>query len=317
MSHLRAAEWINLLTFFSFTILACIWPKLHRARRTKAAAIGAAGLAITLSAALILPRLAAPLGTSVTRDWIPYLLLLMFYWQAGQFVTRADAEFEARLEWWDRRLVAPWLQWCGRHSRGTWILSYLELSYMFCYASLPLGLASLYFLRQGRAADHFWTVVLLATYPSYGMLPFLQTRPPRSLGEKWSAGLPHSKIRALNLEILQHASIHANTFPSSHARYLVHQIRRMEDGRLWTWRKTFPTNAAMFWRCWATCTATMPMRAPPDCFRTNGCASISSAASPLWTSCISGWRRSWRSTRLNRTLAWVKPLPICYATGKR
>jgi PAP2 superfamily protein len=216
MSHLRAAEWINLLTFFSFTILACIWPKLHRARRTKAAAIGAAGLAITLSAALILPRLAAPLGASVTRDWIPYLLLLMFYWQAGQFVTRADAEFEARLEWWDRRLVAPWLQWCGRHSRGTWILSYLELSYMFCYASLPLGLASLYFLRQGRAADHFWTVVLLATYPSYGMLPFLQTRPPRSLGEKWSAGLPHSKIRALNLEILQHASIHANTFPSGH-----------------------------------------------------------------------------------------------------
>ncbi len=216
MWHLRAAEWINVLAFSSFTMLACLWPELNRARRTKAAAIGAAGLAITLSAALILPRLAAPLAASVIRDWIPYLFLLMFYWQAGQFVTRADTEFEARLEWWDQRIVAPWLQWCGRYRRGTWILGYLELAYAFCYASLPLGLASLYLLHQGREANHFWTVVLLATYPSYGMLPFVQTRPPRSVGEKWSAGLPSSRIRVLNLGILRHASIHANTFPSGH-----------------------------------------------------------------------------------------------------
>jgi membrane-associated phospholipid phosphatase len=48
------------------------------------------------------------------------------------------------------------------------------------------------------------------------MLPFLQTRPPRAIGEKWSARLPHTKIRAFNLGILRHASIHANTFPSGH-----------------------------------------------------------------------------------------------------
>ena len=216
MVHLRAAEWINLLTFSSFTILGCIWRDLHRAKRTKAVAIGAAGLAITLFAALVVPRLVTPLAASVARDWIPYLLLLMFYWQAGQFVTLADTEFEARLEWWDRRLVAPWLNWCGRHRHGTWILGYLELAYVFCYVSLPLGLASLYLLRQGQQADQFWAVVLLATYPSYGVLPFLQTRPPRALGEKWSAGLPSSKVRAFNLRILQHASIHANTFPSGH-----------------------------------------------------------------------------------------------------
>jgi hypothetical protein len=175
-----------------------------------------AGLAITIFAAFVLPSLVAPLATSVTRDWIPYLFLLMFYWQAGQFVTRADVDFEARLEFWDRRLVAPWLEWCGSHPLGTCILGYLELAYVFCYASLPLGLASLYLLRQGRDADHFWTVVLLATYPPYGMLPFIQTRPPRSLGEKWSAVLPSSRIRAFNLWILRHASIHANTFPSGH-----------------------------------------------------------------------------------------------------
>ena len=216
MLHLRAAEWINLLTFSGFTILACFWRDLHQAKRTKTVAIGAAGLAITLSAGLVLPRLVAPLAASVARDWIPYILLLMFYWQAGQFVTHTDAGFEARLESWDRNLVAPWLVWCSTHRRGTWILAYLEFAYMFCYASLPLGLASLYLLRHGQQADHFWAVVLLATYPSYGVLPFLQTRPPRALGEKWTAGLPSSKIRAFNLGILRHASIQANTFPSGH-----------------------------------------------------------------------------------------------------
>jgi PAP2 superfamily len=216
MCHLRAAEWINLLAFSSYTTLAWRRRSLDQATRAKAILIGAVGLAITIFAALLPSRLLSPLAASVTRDWIPYLLLLMFYWQAGQFVTRADTAFEARLEYWDRRLVSPWLEWCVAHPLGTWILGYLELAYMFCYASLPLGLASFYFLHQERAADHFWTVVLLATYPSYGMLPFLQTRPPRALGEKWSAGLPSGRIRAFNLGILRHASIHANTFPSGH-----------------------------------------------------------------------------------------------------
>ncbi len=216
MLHLRAAEWSNLLTFASYTTLAWQRRSLDRERRAKAVLIGASGLAITIFAALLPSRLLSPLAASFTRDWIPYLLLLMFYWQAGQFVTRSDTAFEARLEYWDRRLVSPWLQRCMAHPLGTWILGYLELAYMFCYASLPLGLACFYFLHQEGAADHFWTVVLLATYPSYGMLPFLQTRPPRALGEKWSAGLPSGRIRAFNLGILRHASIHANTFPSGH-----------------------------------------------------------------------------------------------------
>jgi len=216
MMHLRVADWINLLAFSVYTALALGWRNLDRARRTKAAIIGTGGLTITAFAALVLPHLVTPLAASVTRDWIPYLLLLMFYWQAGQFVTRADVKFEARLESFDLRWVAPWLTWCARHPLGPWILGYLEVAYLFCYASLPLGLASLYLLRQGQQAGHFWTVVLLATYPAYGMLPFVQTRPPRALGEKWSAGLPYNSIRAFNLGILRHASIQANTFPSGH-----------------------------------------------------------------------------------------------------
>jgi hypothetical protein len=215
MLDLRSADWINIVAFSWFVILAWYRQGLDRKRRRKITAIGIGGLAIPIFAAFVLPLLAPRLAASVTRDWIPYLLLLMFYWQAGQFVTHADVEVEARLEQLDRRVVAPALEWCAGHRAGAWILTYLELAYLCCYISMPAGLATLYLLRQGYQADHFWTVVLLATYPCYGLLPFIQTRPPRVLGEKWSV-VPSGKVRAFNLWILRHASIHANTFQSAH-----------------------------------------------------------------------------------------------------
>jgi membrane-associated phospholipid phosphatase len=214
--HLRVAEWINLLAFLSFVALAWRRRYLDRPRRAKITAIGAAGLGVTLFVALILPHLVPPLAASVSRDWLPYPLLLLFYWQGGQFVTRADIWFEARLERLDRRLVPPVLEWCATNRLGLWFLGFLELAYLFCYASMPFGLAALYLLHKGGDADHFWTVVVLAAYGSYGMLPFIQMRPPRMLGEKWSGLVPSSKVRAFNLWVLRHASIHANTFPSGH-----------------------------------------------------------------------------------------------------
>lgn len=202
---------------FSWSIaLAWLRHDLSRFKRWKITSIGVGGLAIIIFTARILVRLVAPLPASVTRDWIPYLLLLMFYWQAGNFVTHSDTWLEEKLLELDSRVVAPFLGWCARHRAGTWILNYLELAYLFCYVSMPLGLAVVYLLRQGHEADRFWAIVLLATYPCYGLLAFLQTRPPRALEEKWMPPLPSSGVRAFNLWILRHASIHANTFPSAH-----------------------------------------------------------------------------------------------------
>jgi hypothetical protein len=213
--HLRTAEWINILAFSGFIILAWI-RGVNPARRSTITAVGAVGLAITLFASVAIPRWIAPLAASVSRDWIPYVLLLLFYWQAGQFVTRWDVAFESRLLGLDQRLATPPLEWCARRRAGAWILTYLEIAYLFCYVSMPLGIVALYLLRLGREAGYFWTVVLIATYASYGTLPFIQTRPPRALGEKWTATLPCGKVRQFNLWILRHASIHANTFPSAH-----------------------------------------------------------------------------------------------------
>jgi len=215
MPYLRAAEWIGIPAFSWLVVLA--WRRdLDGARRAKITALGACGLALTIFVPLGLPRLVAPLAASVTRDWIPLLLLLVFYRQAGQFVTHANTGFEERLERLDRRLVFPALEWCGRHAVGAWILTCLELAYMSYYVALPLAPAALYALGQGREGGRFWTVVLLASYGSLGLVPFIQMRPPRMLGEKCSVAPRLGKVRAFNLWILRRASIQANTFPSAH-----------------------------------------------------------------------------------------------------
>lgn len=213
---MRAAEWINILAFPCFVALAWCRRNLDAPRRAKITAIGLVGLSVTAITALVLPRVLDPFPASVIRDWVPYALLLMFYSQAGQFVTRVDVEFQGRLERLDSRIVAPAIEWCKSSGAGRWILTTLELAYLLCYVSMPMGLGAMYLMRMGWKADQFWFVVLLATYASYAMLPFIQTQPPRMLSEERSVQPPPNQVRVLNLWILRHASIHANTFPSAH-----------------------------------------------------------------------------------------------------
>ena len=216
MRGLRTPEWISMLAFFWFSMLACRRRALDRGRRAKIIALGFSGVAINIFAAVVLPRLASPGPASIVRDWIPYLFLFMFYSQGGQFVTGADVKLEEKLERLDSRIVAPLLEWCARRTAGIWILTYLEIAYLSYYPVLPLALAALYLSGRRAEAVTFWTVVLLAAYGSCGTLPFLQTRPPRMLGEKWSVPLPSGRVRALNLWILRQGSIQANTLPSAH-----------------------------------------------------------------------------------------------------
>jgi hypothetical protein len=86
---MRAAEWIQLLVFSYFIVLA--WMRvLPGNRRARVTALGAAGLGATLAGAWIVPRLVPPLAASVVRDWLPAALVLLVYRQAGEFFTRVD-----------------------------------------------------------------------------------------------------------------------------------------------------------------------------------------------------------------------------------
>lgn len=212
---MRSAEWIHIAVFSFFIVLA--WARrLPTPRRAKVTGISLAALGATLIAAYALPRLLAPLAVSVVRDWLPGALVLLVYWEAGEFFTKVDQRFQDRLEGIDARMIAPMLNWLSRHRAGFWISTYLELAYLLCYAMIPMSVAALYLLRLARYADSFWTVVLISTYLSYGALPFLQTLPPRMLEERWLEPSPPNPVRRFNLWILQHASIHVNTFPSAH-----------------------------------------------------------------------------------------------------
>ncbi len=215
MLHLRTSEWIAALAFISFIFLACR-PGLNVEKRRKIWSTGSWGLACILLAALFLPELVGAYSASIVRDWLPCLLVFLFYRQAGQFVTRPKLELEAQLERLDLILVAPCLEWCMRQSFAPWILNYLEASYLSYYPVMPFSAAALYLSGRRSEADLLWTVVLLATCASCGMLAFVPTRPPRLMGEKWSASLGSGKLRALNLWILRRGSVQTNTFPSGH-----------------------------------------------------------------------------------------------------
>src|SRR4030095_6347506 len=67
--------------------------------------------------------------------------------------------------------------------------------------------------------DRFWASVMTAAFVSYGMLPWIQTRPPRVVDDlDWRENSDAPVLlRRLNLWILGRASIQVNTVPSGHA----------------------------------------------------------------------------------------------------
>jgi membrane-associated phospholipid phosphatase len=94
------------------------------------------------------------------------------------------------------------------------LVEYLELSYLLCYAVVPAGFAWLILAGFADQASRFWSVVLLAAFLCYGVLPWLPTRAPRALeGER---GAWRSAVRRMNLAVLGRASVQWNTFPSGH-----------------------------------------------------------------------------------------------------
>jgi membrane-associated phospholipid phosphatase len=213
--EMSVSEWIHVVVFSVFTAVA--WVGKRRGRRlAKATIIGVVGLGLTISSAYLLSRWLPLSVVSVARDWLPSVLMLLVYRQTGEFFVRVDQRLQGRLERIDERALAPLLRWLSRRCARKLVAVCLEIAYLFCYPMIPMSLATLYVLGLRQHADHFWVIVLLSTYISYGLLSFAQTLPPRMLTEPWLKQLPANPVRALNLWILRHASIHANTFPSAH-----------------------------------------------------------------------------------------------------
>jgi hypothetical protein len=190
---------------------------LARSRQVTITVVGVIGVALTLLIPVFLAPWVDSTAARAFRDWVPVVLILLNYWQAGQFVTGTpNIQAESWLLRHDARFVAPVLRGWAQSAWGASIFAYLEIAYLAYYPFLPGAFAALLLVGGGRDVDRFWTIVLLAGYGACATLPFLQTRPPRVFDEKWSAGLPSGKIRAFNNWILRRGSIHVNTCPSAH-----------------------------------------------------------------------------------------------------
>lgn len=211
---MRAAEWIQLV-FVSILALAAWLRPLERVRRLRVSL-----LALMAIAAITASRLSAhwvsPLASSIIRDWLPAALLLVPYWQVGQFFAGPDPATQERLANFDRaffRLV-------GVHPTqariGRGLAAYFQLAYLMVYPLVPMSLVALYKTGMRGKVDSYWLVVLLTTYLSYGLTPFIRALPPRMLPGYNTFRMPRTRVGSLNRGLLDGAGIQAITCPSGH-----------------------------------------------------------------------------------------------------
>jgi len=154
----------------------------------------------------------------IVRDWQPLLQILLCYWLSGAFFVRPMPAAETWLARGDRWLFdrVGLSAWIDRSPRI--VLEILELAYLSVYFVLPLGFATALWLAAGTVdADRYWRVVMAAELACYGVLPWIQTRTPRALGDHLHIERRPVAIRRLNSLVLRHGSIQVNTFPSGHA----------------------------------------------------------------------------------------------------
>jgi membrane-associated phospholipid phosphatase len=141
---------------------------------------------------------------------LPPLALLASYWASGAQWVRPMERLEHFLLTSDERLRVPEIAAATPRP----LVEFQEFSYAAVYPLIPLALAVHYAVSPTADAERFWSVILITDYVCFGMLPWIQTRPPRALDPRppW-----HSSFRAFNVRLLGETSIGFNTVPSGHA----------------------------------------------------------------------------------------------------
>ena len=189
--------------FFGYVaVVAVLLRGLSPRRRPKVLA-GAAGGALVLAVSFALPE------DGFANVWLfPPAALLIGYWTSGLLFVAPMPRAERTLARIDEILAIDTI--AARTPRP--IAEVLELAYVGVYPLIPIALYLA--LREGVTADRFWTVILLTDYVCFGMLPWIQTRPPRAVGActAW-----RSAWRTVNLRVVEASSVQVNTFPSGHA----------------------------------------------------------------------------------------------------
>jgi hypothetical protein len=207
-------EQIAIGYFGYLTVVAFTGTRFARARMPAAGALAVCCLVLGAQAATWSPlRIHELTFASV----VPMFVLLGGYWLSGLF-------FVSPMEGIERWLMAMDDRWLRRtgvlaaYANGPAIVhEALETAYVLVYAVIPAAVATLAIAGRSDAVPRYWSIVLLAEFLSYGVMPWLQTRPPRVLEAAKGMAPPDSAVRRLNAAILDRGSIQANTVPSGHA----------------------------------------------------------------------------------------------------
>ena len=206
-------EWIAVAYYAYLLVTALAISRFARART--AALAGTIACAVVIGAQSLSFGLASgQIGFALV---IPLVILLVGYWISGLFFVRPMPVVERWLmETDDRLLRLPGI--LAAYETGPRVVRELfETAYVLVYPVIPAAVVTLGLGGHLDALPRFWATVLLAEFVSYGMLPWLQTRPPRAIESDAGKIHPPSAVRRFNAEILGRASIQVNTIPSGHA----------------------------------------------------------------------------------------------------
>jgi membrane-associated phospholipid phosphatase len=200
------------LAFFAYVAGVGVWQALSsrpdtsartpRLIRVLAGVTAGAGL-------VVLSRL--PGQSWILTDWIwPPLVLLTSYWTSGLLFRAPVPRQEQALAALDVRFAVR--RFARRMPRA--MVEGLEAAYTAVYVLVPVSLLLHQFYGESADARGFWAVILITDFICFSALPWIQTRPPRSVegADPWL-----SSVRMWNLSLLRSTSIEVNTCPSGHA----------------------------------------------------------------------------------------------------
>ena len=199
------ASWVlSSLVFFGYVaIVACALPRLAMISRVRAVVVAVGGALIAIA------------GARAETFWLqslvlPPLCLLLAYWGTGLLWTGEMPAIERGLARFDSRLGVDRLT----SSAPKWVILLLESAYVGVYPLIPIAFALHLWFSPSPEPARFWTIILITDFICFGMLPWIQTRPPRAIetAQPWTSG-----VRTFNLRLLGGLSVGVNTVPSGHA----------------------------------------------------------------------------------------------------
>ena len=212
LSRLLVSEWV-ICGFFAYLFVLSRLFRLGPRGRLRVLSTGL----VCVAAVIMISQLRPSPALQIARDWLPAVYLVQGYWLCGLFFQRPMPYVEARLLDADRTLfrLTGMETFLTRGPRA--VLEYFEFTYLLVYPLVPVSVGIFLFLGGRAEIDRFWIAILLAGFGCYGVLPWIQTRPPRSIERTPRPRYEQLLFRRVNVLVLRHGSVQVNTVPSGHA----------------------------------------------------------------------------------------------------